>query len=115
MGCHDGTTQCRELSSPKVRKSPHPLARSARQARNDGKVELLATMGSPGYPKETAAKTGDVIIRRGQPEDIDPAIEVWRVSNTARRDGLSIPPEHDARVRGAARKPDAFLVVADDR
>jgi ribosomal protein S18 acetylase RimI-like enzyme len=61
------------------------------------------------------ADMDDIILRSGRPDDVDPAIEVWRVSNTARRDGLPIPPEHDERVRGATRKPDAFLIVADDR
>jgi len=61
------------------------------------------------------AAVDDVVLRPGGPEDIDAAIEVWSVSNTARRGGRPIPPEHDARVRGAMLKPDAFLVVAGDR
>jgi GNAT superfamily N-acetyltransferase len=66
-------------------------------------------------PKETTAAMDDLVLRTGRPEDIDTAIEVWRVSNTARRGGQPIPPEHDARVRSNAGKPDAFLIVADDR
>ena len=53
--------------------------------------------------------------RLGRPEDVDAAVEVWRVSNAARRGGRPNPPGHEERVRGAMRKPDAFLVVADDR
>jgi ribosomal protein S18 acetylase RimI-like enzyme len=64
--------------------------------------------------KMTTGTMGHVILRPGRPEDVDGAVDAWRVSNTARRGGRPIPPEHEARVRGYAHKPDAFLVVADD-
>jgi ribosomal protein S18 acetylase RimI-like enzyme len=57
---------------------------------------------------------GDVVIRRGGPEDVEPAVAVWLAANTARRDGLPPRPGQEARARGHVRKPDAFLLVADD-
>ena len=54
---------------------------------------------------------GDAIIRRGAPADVEPAVAVWLAANTARRDGLPLRPEQEAR--GHVRKPDAFLLVAD--
>jgi ribosomal protein S18 acetylase RimI-like enzyme len=56
---------------------------------------------------------GDVVIRRGGPEDVEPAVAVWLAANTARRDGLPTRPEQVSRARGQVRKPDAFLLVAD--
>lgn len=56
---------------------------------------------------------GDVVIRRGGPEDVEPAVAVWLAANTARRDGLPTRPDQEARARGQVRKPDAFLLVAD--
>jgi len=55
-----------------------------------------------------------VVVRPGGGPDLDPAVAVWQASNTARRGGLPGPAEHEARVRGHAGKPDAFLLVADD-
>ena len=55
-----------------------------------------------------------VVVRPGGGPDLDPAVAVWQASNTARRGGLPVPAEHEARVRGHAGKPDAFLLVADD-
>ena len=56
-----------------------------------------------------------MVIRRGEPADVASAVAVWRAANTARRGGRPVPPEHEARVRGYVGKPDAFLIVADDR
>ena len=56
---------------------------------------------------------GDAVIQRGGPEDAEPAVAVWLAANTARRDGLPLRPEQEARARGQVRKPGAFLLVAD--
>ena len=56
---------------------------------------------------------GDVVIRRGGPEDVEPAVAVWLAANTARRDGLPLRPEQEERAREQVRKSDAFLLVAD--
>ena len=56
----------------------------------------------------------DVTLRRGGTADIEPALAVWRAANSARRGGRSVPAQHEDRVRGYARKPGAFLLVADD-
>ena len=53
-------------------------------------------------------------VRLGTPSDIEPAIAVWKASITARRAGRPVPPEHEAQVWFALRKPDAFLLVAED-
>lgn len=55
-----------------------------------------------------------VVVRAGEPRDFDAAVEVWRVSNTARRRGRPVPAEHEERVRGHGGRPDLFLIVADD-
>ncbi len=67
----------------------------------------MAAVGGP-------ARTSGTVIRRGVPADIDPAIDVWRAANAARRGGRPVPAEHEERVRGYVLKPDAFLLVADD-
>ncbi len=56
----------------------------------------------------------EVILRGGRPEDIDAAVAVWRVASAARRGGRPTSPQREERVRASARKPDAFLVIADD-
>ena len=64
---------------------------------------------------ETAIKAPDeVIVRPGRSEDAEAVVEVWRVSNSARRGGRCNPPGHEERVRGSTRKPDAFIFVAED-
>lgn len=55
----------------------------------------------------------DVVIRRGEPPDVEPAIAVWRSANTARRSDWQPGPEQEARMLGQMRKPDAFLFVAE--
>jgi ribosomal protein S18 acetylase RimI-like enzyme len=55
-----------------------------------------------------------VLVRPGRAEDVEPAVAVWQVANTARRGGVPVPAEHEQRVRGYLAKPDAFLVVAQD-
>ena len=54
-----------------------------------------------------------VILRRGGPADIEPAILVWREANARRKDGQPVSSAHEKRVRSFVRKPDAFLIVAD--
>jgi ribosomal protein S18 acetylase RimI-like enzyme len=54
-------------------------------------------------------------IRPTEPGDVEPAIAVWRAANTARRGGRPVSAFEERRVRGAVAKPDAFLLVADDR
>jgi GNAT superfamily N-acetyltransferase len=51
-------------------------------------------------------------VRRGEPADLEPALEVWRAAEEARRDGAPVPPEHGGRVRGHMQNPSAFLFVA---
>lgn len=55
----------------------------------------------------------EVTIRRGGPQDVEPAIAVWRSANTARRGGRQPPPEQEARTRGHVGTPGAFLLVAE--
>ena len=57
----------------------------------------------------------DVATRVGQLDDLDHAIAVWRAANTARRFGQAPSPAREAQVRRAALKPDAVLVVAEER
>lgn len=52
-------------------------------------------------------------VRAGNAADHEQAVKVWQLANTARRDGVSVPAEHEDRVRGYLAKPDAFLVVAE--
>ncbi|MDP8901456.1 MAG: GNAT family N-acetyltransferase [Actinomycetota bacterium] len=54
-----------------------------------------------------------VTVRRGGPEDLEPALEVWRAAEEARR-GVPASPEHGGRVRAHIQNPTAFLFVADD-
>jgi ribosomal protein S18 acetylase RimI-like enzyme len=62
-----------------------------------------------------ARPPGNAIVRPGGPEDSEAAVQVWRLSNSARRAGRPNPPGHEERVRGSTRKPDAILFVADDQ
>lgn len=55
----------------------------------------------------------DVLIRRGGPADVEPAVAVWLAANTARKVGLPPRPEQEARARGQVDRPGAFLLVAD--
>src|SRR3954471_19190096 len=55
------------------------------------------------------------MIRPGQPDDVDAAVAVWNVANTARRGGVPVPAEHEQRVRGYLALDHSFLVVAEDR
>jgi ribosomal protein S18 acetylase RimI-like enzyme len=55
----------------------------------------------------------DVVLRQGEPADIEPVIAVWRAATTARGGGRPLPPEHETRVRAYLQQPDAFLLVAD--
>ncbi len=55
-----------------------------------------------------------VIVRSGKPADTEPAISVWRTANARRKGGRPVTSEHEKRVRNLLRKPDAFVLVADD-
>lgn len=57
---------------------------------------------------------GAVAIRPGLAEDFDAMVAVWRAASAARRGGVAVRPEREEQVRCALRKPDAFLLVADD-
>jgi ribosomal protein S18 acetylase RimI-like enzyme len=57
---------------------------------------------------------GEIVLRRGQPEDSEAAIAVWLSARAARRGGHPASAEREAHIRASMRKPDAFLVVADD-
>jgi GNAT superfamily N-acetyltransferase len=70
---------------------------------------VLGGDGGVGYAK------GVTIVRSAEPGDLEAAIAVWRASNLARRGGRPVPGAHETRVRSAATKPDAFLLVAEDR
>jgi GNAT superfamily N-acetyltransferase len=54
----------------------------------------------------------ETLVRRGNPGDIDPALEVWRVAVEAGRGGPA-SPEHGERVRAHVETPGAFLFVAE--
>jgi GNAT superfamily N-acetyltransferase len=56
-----------------------------------------------------------VAVRPGRAQDVDPAIEVFRRSNRARRQGVW-PQEHARveQVRAELRRPDVWFLVADD-
>ena len=56
----------------------------------------------------------DPQVRLGGPADAAGAMRTWAAAHEARR-GLPVEPEHLRRFRGHLGKPDAFLVVADDR
>jgi ribosomal protein S18 acetylase RimI-like enzyme len=56
----------------------------------------------------------NVVLRAGQPEDLDAAVAVWLAARAARPGGQPASPQREARIRGQMRKPDAFLVIAED-
>jgi ribosomal protein S18 acetylase RimI-like enzyme len=41
-------------------------------------------------------------------------VAVWRAASAARRGGRPVRAEHEERVRSYIRKPDAFLLLAED-
>lgn len=51
-------------------------------------------------------------MRRGGPDDLAPALAVWRAAEEARRGGLA-SPDHGVRVRAHIENPTAFLFVVD--
>lgn len=53
-----------------------------------------------------------VTVRRGGPDDLASALEVWRAAEEARRGGPP-SPDHGGRVRTYVENPTAFLFVAD--
>lgn len=57
---------------------------------------------------------GDLIIRRGEPADVEPAVAVWLAANSARRKGLTPGAEQAAQARGHVSNPEAFLLVAEE-
>lgn len=54
------------------------------------------------------------LVRAGTSADAEAAIEVWELANVARRGGLPVPAQHEARVHGYLKKADSFLAVADE-
>src|SRR5919107_1078990 len=56
----------------------------------------------------------DLIIRRGESADVEPAVAVWLVANSARRKGLTPGAEQAARARGHVSNPEAFMLVAEE-
>ncbi len=57
----------------------------------------------------------EVLLRRGSAADLELVIAVWWAAHPARRGDHPAPQaEHEGRVRSYARKPDAFLLVAED-
>jgi GNAT superfamily N-acetyltransferase len=56
----------------------------------------------------------DICVRPGTPSDTEAAVKVWKASDTARRGGSQIPPEHERRARDHIENPDSFLLVAED-
>ncbi len=56
----------------------------------------------------------EATVRRGEAADLEPALEVWRAAEEARRGGRPASPEHGGRVRGHMQNLTAFLFVADD-
>jgi GNAT superfamily N-acetyltransferase len=73
-------------------------------------------MTSHGHPASTVAvqnvlmTIGQTVVRQGRLSEIDAALAVWRMANSARN--LS---NHAGRLRAWAHDPDAALLVADDR
>ncbi len=55
-----------------------------------------------------------ILMRLGDPSDIEPAVAVWRAASAARRGGRPVSAERERRLRDSLQKPDAFLLVADD-
>lgn len=55
----------------------------------------------------------EVTLRAAGPPDIEPAVQVWIESNTARRAGRPVPDSHVTRVRGHFDNPTAFPIVAE--
>jgi len=56
----------------------------------------------------------EVVLRRGRVADVELAVAVWRAAEVARRSGRPVRAEHEQRVRNYTRKPDAFLLLAED-
>ncbi len=55
-----------------------------------------------------------MVLRRGSAADGELAVAVWRAAHTARRGGRPVWAVHEERVRTYTRKPDAFLLLAED-
>lgn len=55
----------------------------------------------------------EVVIRPGEPADVEPAVAVWLAANSARRGGSPPRPDQQARARAHVGGPGAFLLVAD--
>jgi ribosomal protein S18 acetylase RimI-like enzyme len=103
---------------------PWPVPRCSAGATRDNvhgwRVHLADLEMSPGYdqsgwkPRCERFAMDDLIIRRGEPADVEPAVAVWLAANSARRKGLTPGAEQAARARGHVSNPEAFLLVAED-
>ena len=57
----------------------------------------------------------EVVLRcRSAADGGELAVAVWRAASAARRGGRPVRAEHEERVRSYIRKPDAFLLLAED-
>lgn len=56
----------------------------------------------------------EVVLRRGRAADVEPAVAVWRAAQAARQGGRPVRAENEERVRSYTRKPDAFLLLAEE-
>jgi ribosomal protein S18 acetylase RimI-like enzyme len=56
----------------------------------------------------------EVVVRCRSAVDGELAVAVWRAASAARRGGRPVRAEHEERVRSYIRKPDAFLLLAED-
>ena len=57
--------------------------------------------------------TGSKLVRRGGPADFEPALEVWRAANEARRGGGPASRAQEDRTRVHMQTPSAFLFIAE--
>lgn len=55
-----------------------------------------------------------VVIRHGRPADVDAVIVVVQIASAARRNIRPTSLERNEQLRYSIRKPDAFLIVAED-
>jgi hypothetical protein len=55
-----------------------------------------------------------VVVRCGSAVDGELAVAVWRAASATRRGGRPVRAEHEERVRSCLRKPDAFLLLAEE-
>lgn len=55
-----------------------------------------------------------IVVRNGEPDDVDAAVSIYLAADTARRNGRPTPPAHIDRARASVLTPGASFLIAEE-